>query len=147
MDYRIRWRADFFSRSSLRGVGLDVSLFVANVGIPIPLFFVTLIWGQIKEKKCKSGSIGSCQYLSFQAEIVFLLKPNQGRGSRGSMGACPPTFCLNGMDMPVPRLNFGNHQAYQRFCPPPPRKKIVPAPLSPKSQMRSSQGQSVGNYG
>ena len=29
----------------------------------------------------------------------------QGRGSRGGGskgGNCPPTFCLNGMDMPVP---------------------------------------------
>ena len=30
-----------------------------------------------------------------------------GGGGKGAIA--PPTFCLNGMDMPVPPLNFGNH--------------------------------------
>ena len=33
-----------------------------------------------------------------------------GAWELGGGGSCPPTFCLNGMDMPVPPpLNFGNH--------------------------------------
>ena len=56
----------------------------------------------------------------------------QGRGSRGGgKGGNCPTFCLNGMDMPVPPpLNFGRSLGISTFLPPPPpKKKIVPAPL------------------
>ena len=34
-------------------------------------------------------------------------EPGGGGGGKGSN--CPPTFCLKGMDMPVPPLNFCNH--------------------------------------
>ena len=32
-----------------------------------------------------------------------------GGGGGGARGGAPPSFCLNGMDMPVNPLKFGNH--------------------------------------
>ena len=54
----------------------------------------------------------------------------QGRGSQGGNYPPPPNF-LSQWDgyACAPPLNFGNHQAYVHFCPPPPKKKIVPEPL------------------
>ena len=41
----------------------------------------------------------------------YALPRGAGAGGEGQGGQLPPppTFCLKGMDMPVPPLNFGNH--------------------------------------
>ena len=50
-----------------------------------------------------------------------------GGGARGAIAR--PTFCLNGMDMPVPPPKIWQSLGISASLPPPPKKKIVPAPL------------------
>ena len=49
---------------------------------------------------------------------------SQGCGSRGGpRGAIAPTFCLNGMAMPVPPPKFWQSLGMSTFLPPPPQEK------------------------
>ena len=48
-----------------------------------------------------------------------------GGGARGAIA--PPTFCLNGMDMPVPPPKIWQSLGISTLLPP--KNKIVPAPL------------------
>ena len=49
-------------------------------------------------------------------------------GVGGKGGNCPPTFCLNGMDMPVPPPKIWQSLGISTLLPPPPRKKSFPRP-------------------
>ena len=56
--------------------------------------------------------------------MVYIRGAGAGGGGKGG----PPTFCLKGMDMPVPPLNFWQSLGISTFLPPP-QEKIVPEPL------------------
>ena len=69
--------------------------------------------------------------------------PGGGGGGGGKGGNCPPTFCLNGMDMPVapPPKIWQSRGISTLLPPPPPRKKSFPRPCQHLSPLKQGQSQ------